>query len=277
MLLQVATADDPINFLDSPEVESSVREMLKKAKSRKLIWREIRIILAYLAAHLIFFNGQRPGIVQKMTISEFKAKSEEDGEYVIYVKEHKTTGSFGPARVVVSTKICNLMEIYFNDVRKGLAPQHEVYKDRFFLTNTGNEYAKVSERIRDVAESFGVPVPKLGLERKVVATETFKSEKNDSVVRKIQKHMCHSTATCEAFYQQTDNSVAVSSKRTIEQIMMARHFTQEESSVVTKEYPLNEEATPSLGICDQIVQKHKLNKTKKQVQDHWRSLKKHVT
>ena len=87
-------------------------------------------------------------------------------------------------------------------------------------------------------------------------------------LRKIQKHMCHSTATCEAFCQQTDNSVAVSSKRTIEQIMMARHFTQEESSVVTKEYPLNEEATPSLGICDQIVQKHKLNKTKKHMHTH---------
>ena len=277
MLLQVATADDPINFLDSQEVESSVRDMLQIGKSRKLIWREIRIILAYLAAHLIFFNGQRPGIVQKMTISEFQSKSEEDGEYVIWVKEHKTTGSFGPARVVVSAKIYSLMEIYFNNVRKGLTPQHEAYKNRFFLTNTGNEYTKVSERIRDVAESFGVPVPRLGLGRKVVATETFKSEKTDSVVRKVQKHMCHSTATCEMFYQQTDNSVAVSSKRTIEQLMMARHFTPEESRVVTKEYPLSEEATPSLGICDQIVQKHELNKTKKQVQDHWRSLKKHAS
>ena len=70
------------------------------------------------------------------------------------------------------------------------------------------------------------------------------------------------------FYQQTDKSVAVSSKRTIEQIMMARRFTPEESSAVTKEHPLSEEATPSFCICDQIVLKHKLNKAKKQVQDH---------
>ena len=58
-------------------------------------------------------------------------------------------------------------------------------------------------------------MPKTGVQRKVVATDAFKSE-NNLVVRKMQKHMCHSAATCKQFYQQTDNSAAVSSKRTIE-------------------------------------------------------------
>ena len=90
-----------------------MKEILDISKSRKLVWREISIILTYLAAHIIYLNGQRPGVVQKMTINEWRGKQEEDGEYVIKVMEHKTAGSFGPARVVVSFKFYHLMEEYF--------------------------------------------------------------------------------------------------------------------------------------------------------------------
>lgn len=54
--------------------------MIEITKSRKLVWWEIRVVLAYLAAHLIYFNGQQPGIVQKMTIDERRSKDEEDGD-----------------------------------------------------------------------------------------------------------------------------------------------------------------------------------------------------
>ena len=37
--------------------------------------------------------------------------------------------------------------------------------------------------------------------------------------------MCHSTQACEKFYQQTDNQTAISTKRAIEKLTMARHFT----------------------------------------------------
>ena len=111
-----------------------------------------------------------------------------------------------------------------------------------------------------IAESFGLVVPKSGVQRKVVATKGFKSEDNVSV-RKVQKHMCHSATTCEKLY-------AVTSKRTIEKLIKGRHFTERESNAVFREYPLTEDTTPSLGICDKIVQKYNMNKTKKQLQDH---------
>ena len=272
-LLQVSTADNPNDFLTSAAVKSSVDEIMETAKSRKLIWREIRVILTYLAAHLIYLNGQRPGVVQKMTIDEWQSKEEEDGEYVINVLEHKTAGSFGPARVVVSFEVYALMEAYFLNIREKITPQHKIYEKRFFLTNTGNEFNKISERMRVVSDSFGVPVPKSGVQRKVVATEAFKTEDN-LIVRRMQKHMCHSVATCEKFYQQTDNDAAVSSKRTIEKLINARHFKKTQSNAILREYPLHEDVTPSLDICEKILQKYDIKKTKKQIQDHWRSLKK---
>ena len=272
-LQQVTSADNPHSFLTSPVIESSVREMIEIAKTRELIWKEISIILTYLAAQIIYLNGQRPGVVQKMTIDEWRSRQEEDGEYVINVMEHKTTGAFGPAKIVVSRKVSEVMEAYLLYVREKITPQNRVFEKRFFLTNTGNEFSKISERMKYVAESFGLVVPKSGVQRKVVATEAFKSEDNVSV-RKVQKHMCHSATTCEKFYQQMDNDAAVTSKRTIEKLIKGRHFTERESNAVFREYPLTEDTTPSLGICDKIVQKYNMNKTKKQLQDHWRAQKK---
>ena len=125
-----------------------------------------------------------------MTIKEWQSKEEQDEEYVIKVLEHKTAGSFGPARVAVSFEMYAFMEAYFYNIRKKITPQNDVYCKRFFLTNTGNEFTKISERMKDVANCFGVPVPKTGLQRKVVATEVFKSEDNPTV-RRIQKHMAY--------------------------------------------------------------------------------------
>ena len=199
-----------------------------------------------------------------MTIDEWRSRQEEDGEYVINIMEHKTTGAFGPAKIVVSRKVSEVMEAYLLHVREKITPQHQVFEKRFFLTNMGNEFTKISERMKYVAESFGLVVPKSGVQRKVVATEAFKSEDNVSV-RKVQKHMYHSATTCEKFYQQMDNDAAVTSKRTIEKLIKGRHFTERESNAVFREYPLTEDTTSSLGICDKIVQKYNMNKDQKTI------------
>ena len=96
-LQQVTSADNPHSFLTSPVVESSVREIFERAKMIELVWKEISIILTYLVAQIIYLNGQQPG-VQKMTIDEWRSR-QEDGEYVINVMEHKTTGAFGQQRL----------------------------------------------------------------------------------------------------------------------------------------------------------------------------------
>lgn len=275
LLSQVTTADSPGDFLTSPAVLSSVMDIMQRAKSRKLIWTEIRVVLTYLAANIIYFNGQRPGVVQKMTTDEWGARVYDDQEdqYVINVMEHKTTGAFGPAKIAISPDIESLMGQYYADIRGKITPQNRVYETRFFLTNTGNEFNKISERMREVAESFGTSVPTSGLQRKVVATEAYKSEDN-VVVRGLQKHMCHSAATCERFYQQHNIKSAITAKKTIEKLTLQRFFTLGETNAILSEYPLTEETTPSLAMCEIISTKHHINKTKKQIQDHWRTCKK---
>ena len=50
-------------------------------------------------------------------------------------------------------------------------PKHQIFENRFFLTNTGNKFAKVGERMKNTALTFGVLLPTVDLQRQVVATE----------------------------------------------------------------------------------------------------------
>ena len=94
ILTQVKVADSPHDFMTSPVIAEHVNELIAVTKTRPLIWREIRVVLVYLAAHLIFLNGHRPGVVQRMTINEWEMRVVEDDHWVIDVMDHKTSGAF---------------------------------------------------------------------------------------------------------------------------------------------------------------------------------------
>ena len=125
---QVTTADDPLNFMNSTKVLKRVEQLLEIAKARKRVWQEIFVVVAYLAAHIIFKNGQRPGVVQRMAINEWTQRVEEDKEWVIYVVERKTTGLLGPAKTFISNSVCSLMEQYFVHVRAKITPKYPTFQ-----------------------------------------------------------------------------------------------------------------------------------------------------
>ena len=137
-----------MSFLNSQKVLQRVEEVIDIAKGRPLIWNELKVVLAYLAAHIIYLNGQRPGVVQRMTTDEWMQRvtvenDDGDDEWVIHVLDHKTTGAFGAAKVAVSSEICALMEEYFLHIRGKITLKHPMFEKRFFLTNTGNEFCKL--------------------------------------------------------------------------------------------------------------------------------------
>ena len=56
--------------MKSPKALQQVEEVIELAKERPLIENELNLVLAYLAVHIIYLNGQCPGVVQRMTIDE---------------------------------------------------------------------------------------------------------------------------------------------------------------------------------------------------------------
>ena len=61
-------ATNPHDFWANNEVKGDVNKILQKAQSNNITSNEHLIVLAYLAAILMFKNSQRPGVVEDMTM-----------------------------------------------------------------------------------------------------------------------------------------------------------------------------------------------------------------
>ena len=67
--------DNPLDFLHNKEIKQEVERIMTKASkgdSEMISSQEHSMILAFLAASLIYSNVQRPGVVQHMRIAEFQ-------------------------------------------------------------------------------------------------------------------------------------------------------------------------------------------------------------
>ena len=80
----------------------------------------------------MFKNSQRPGVVENMTMDEYK-KSRKDGDKtVIRVMKHKTAASTGPANIVVDATSMETMRQYCQCIRMKITAQNEELSKLFF-------------------------------------------------------------------------------------------------------------------------------------------------
>ena len=69
-----------------------VKEALQAGMIGKCSPQQYKLLLAYMSAHLIYPNAQRPGVVQYMTIAKYQNKEEhKQGTFLIKVLHHKTS------------------------------------------------------------------------------------------------------------------------------------------------------------------------------------------
>ena len=86
--------------------------------------------------------------------------------------------------------------------------------------------------------------------------------------------MTHSTATSSLYYQFPSQREAVKVYGTIQDLRKRRYFTSEEDQWILKEYPVQNDSTPTLEMCQLLVNKYSMDRSAKNVQDRWRTLKK---
>ena len=139
---EVEKADDPRQFCTSITLQKKLP------------------MLYYLhMSVLIYPNAQRPGIVKNLTVNEFLDRQIIDEDKIlIKVFQHKTIAARGPASIAISKTIDNLLSLHYNGVRKSITSKPSM-ENRFFLTPTGNEFRKITEKIQGVAKNFGLPMP----------------------------------------------------------------------------------------------------------------------
>ena len=160
LFLQINTEESSVkDFIENKHALDAIHKIIKKAEAKMSIIRpdEHKLIISYLAAIIIYENGQRPLVVQYMDTREYLACTKLKGNEVA---KHKTSLSKGPTKIVVSNPLfVNFLQSYHDDIRQQMKAPSEGLNGRFFLSPTGMELRKVHELMRKEASRFNISLP----------------------------------------------------------------------------------------------------------------------
>lgn len=228
-------------------------------------------MLGYIAAAVIYTNAQRPSVIQYMEVNEYLNRVQTTKREVIEVAKHKTGRYRGPAKLVIDEPFTkDLLERYHRNIRRQLTVASVALHNRFFLLHNGKEFRKVYEVMRSIAIQFGMDLPTPTTYRKVIATEAKETLKMEEI-ETLQDHMGHSKETAQRHYQVHTTKAAIQSHTKIKQLAYQK-FTNKQSLMILKEWPLENGKTPSLKLCNLISRKYHMDKTAQQIQDRWKTL-----
>ena len=256
------------------QVQQKISLARKELSEGNFSRKAIKIVTAYVAACILYDNGQRSGVVTNLRIVEFKKRqpSEHDtGETIIPCLHHKT-GCQGIARLVVTCDIEKLLVEYYTTIRKRIRAKELIHQNRFFLTTNGSPYDQVYRRMND-ALSIGnlrLPAPK---DYRIVVTTDAARELNDADLRRLAKHLSHSSETSRKYYEYSNTSDSILAHQALRHLSNQRKWSREHTAALLKEWPLTRHHHPGLAVCMDISRRHHMNRTGKQLLDRWRQLK----
>ena len=224
---------------------------------------------------ILYYNGQRSGVIENVTVEEFTRRIEnEEGMVVMTCMQHKTSTQ-GPAHLVFNKTTDELLSKYYSLVRQRILPK-EGASHLLFLTVNGSRYSQVYRKLQEAITANNikdVELPKPSQYRKVVRTDGSCSLP-DPGLRNMSRHMCHSSETARKYYEYSDLADAVLTHKTITEMAKRRAWSKEETEALLKAWPL-ENSRPELKTCSVLKERCNLSqRTPKNIQDKWRQLEK---
>ena len=130
------------------------------------------------------------------------------------VMHHKTSSSSGEADIVIKKNIDTIIQKYIDHIRINITPSDKAFQDQLFLTHTENEFRKIYETIKQVANNYGYDVPNATLNRKVTATSARENLSSHDALP-IHRHMSHTPETSMRNYQYPDFKDSIDTQTTI--------------------------------------------------------------
>ena len=234
----------------------------------------VDIVTAYVAACMLYGNGQRSGVITSLRLAEFKKREPSDydtGDVIIPCLHHKT-GTQGIARLVITCDVEKMLLEYYTTIPKKIKARVFSHANRFFLTSNGSIYSQVYRRIKETLSIGNLKPPRPKDYRVVVATDAAR-ELNDADLRRVAKHLSHSSETSRKYYEFTNTTDALWAHKTLLDLSERRKWPKEHTRALLKEWPLTQNP-PGLAVCRDISRKYDIKRSGKQVLDKWRQLKK---
>ncbi|CAJ0952704.1 unnamed protein product [Ranitomeya imitator] len=160
-------------------------------------------ILNYLECLLVLKHGQRPEVIQHMTVSEWKERVHHQykGEdfVAIGVKEHKTSTQQVASFVLTPTEE-EWFNVYFTHVRPVLSSTDNS-EDPFFVSTTGKAIYNVTNDMNRLHRKYNLPLVTSQMVRKLLETWT-NSRYTDVQQRLVARYLAHSNITADRSYRE---------------------------------------------------------------------------
>ena len=207
-------ADRLDRFIENPPDILPIRRLLtrsdilehfitagKRAKKGQLLTPStINEFGAYLYAIFVHINGQRPGSVANITVTDVQnattLKMGGEHKLVIRCSSHKTAHSYGAAKLSLDEKFMDVFRMYEKYVR----PKIETDVENFIVTATGKAFKNHAYYLQQLCDRHQAgKLPTATATRKVVASAQVGREKQAL----LAKHMCHSQDVHDRYYQAT--------------------------------------------------------------------------
>jgi site-specific recombinase XerC len=253
---QLEKGDDDLNNIITP-AQISVFEKSKaslmavkligtasQAPLKTLTMSDFVLVRDYLISQIAIGNANRSGVIANMTVAEFLQAKLTNDQYIISVKNHKTSHVYGPAKVVVNNSLYSWIKVYFTRFRNHTV---SITSDPglLFVSWNGGELSsgQVSKCLQSV---WG----KAGLNQKINCTlirKTAVSEIHEHAPElkgKLADSMCHRVSTADKSYRLADREKScLAAARHLSTAMRATHDLKNSNSqpisVISKPTTIN--------------------------------------
>jgi len=155
----------------------------------------------FLLTHVAIANANRSGFLANMTMKQFNEARLIDGQYVVSVDEHKTSGSYGIAKVVLTAALHSWMAVYAKDIQAQVV-SHKAMNHNMFLSCYGESLTsgQITRAVQSIWRKTGISGDiTLNLVRKT-AVSTKHREKPEMNAQ-LADLMCHRVTTAQKCYR----------------------------------------------------------------------------
>lgn len=178
---------EELHEYDHSNLVEESRLLIKKLslKGRPPLLQQFTSCRDYILTSLILSNATRPGALQNMTLKEFEnASLASTGSYTVYVMDHKTIATSGPAVIVFTKFLHGECAMYIKHIRNQLPGISTLPDDPLFISWTGRKMS--SSLLGDQFSAYFKRATKTDLEQRAVRKLT------STLVRKAFVSKVHS-------------------------------------------------------------------------------------
>ena len=178
-------------------------------------------------------------VVTNLRIVEFNQcqPCDHDSDEVVINCLHHKTGPQGIAHLVVTCDTEQLLVDYYNKVWQKIRTFDFSNSNRFFLTTNGSLYTQVYRRMKEALSVGRLKPPRPKDYRILVATDAAR-ELNDADLRRVARHLCHSTETSRQYYQFSNTNDSLLARQALQNLSEIRKWSTQHIAALLKEWPL---------------------------------------